>query len=421
MSKIHNVVSGDRITWLSQRYYGTETKTKIIINANPQLKGRKISLENLPTIYPGDTLIIPDDPSTKKPPKTIDAEVDNAVTVKIDGQKFAFFSSFSLSQEIDSFDTFSCDAPFYPDELVYREAFRPFGYKSCDVFYGSDLLFSGTLLAPASASTPDVNPLSISGYPKCGVLNDCSLSISKYPMEFNNQDLEQITNSIISDYGVSSDFQSPAGNKFKKVALAPSKKVLQFIIELAAQRGLLVTNNSEGNLLFWQTRNETITATFEEGETPFISCTPNFNPQQFYSHITGIMPAKQGVSSEKHTVENSFLISKGIARHYNFTLADVAKQDLQNSVKIKAGKMFADAMQWNLTVWGHRNKDGNLYEKNTFVSVKAPRAMIYKDTKFLIKSAVMNRDENGGDTTTMSLVLPESYSGDIPSVFPFEE
>lgn len=421
MSKIHNVVSGDRITWLSQRYYGTQSKTKLIINANPQLKGRVLSTESLPTIYPGDTLIIPDDPSSKKAPKTITSENDNDVTVKIQGQKFAFFSSFSLTQEIDSFDTFNFNAPFNPDELIYREAFRPFSYKPCEVYYGSDLLFNGTLLAPASASTPEINPLSISGYPKCGVLNDCTLSISKYPMEFNDQDLQQITDSIISDYGISSDFQSSAGNKFKKVALDPSKDVLRFIIELAAQRGLLVSNNSNGDLLFWQTRNEAITATLEEGETPFISCVPNFNPQQFYSHVTGIMPAKQGISSEKHTVENNFLINKGITRHYNFTLSDVAKQDLQNSVKIKAGKMFADAMQWTLTVWGHRNKDGNLYEKNTFISVKAPRAMIYQDTKFLIKSLTMTRDENGGDSTTMSIVLPESYSGSIPTTFPFEE
>lgn len=420
MAKTHTVIKGDLLIYISQKYYGTQAKWKTIVNANPQLKGRGTASDGSPLIFPGDNLIIPDDTTKTTPPKTIDAESENQVTIVIDGQKFAFFSDFTLTQEIDSFDTFRFSAPFDPEIENLKNAFRPFSYKSCDVFYGFEILFSGILLAPQSQSSPEINPVSISGYPTCGILNDVHLPITKYPMEFNNQDLEQITNNVIPEFGLSSEFSSSAGNRFKKVALEPTKNILSFLVDLALQRGLLISNNTSGNLLFWEADTRSITSNFTEGETPFISCVPNFNPQQFYSHITGIMNAKSGKQSEKYTIENDYLISQGIIRTYNFIIEDAEKSDLQTSVKNKAGRMFGDAMQYQLTVWGHRNKNNELYKKNTLISVLASRAMIYTDTQFLIKKVTFNRSSQGGDTTILDLVLPESYKGEIPTTFPFE-
>lgn len=420
MAKTHIVKLGDLLYLLSQKYYGTPSKWQKIVNANGFLKGRGKAIDGSPLIFPLDILIIPDD-IPQKPAQNINANSENDITIKIDGQRFAFFNEVSLTQEIDSFDVFNFSAPFKSDEFIYREAFRPFGYKNVQVYYGSNLFLDGTLLAPQSQSSPDIAPVSLTGYAKCGVLSKSNLSITRFPIEFNNQNLQQITNSMISDFGISATFESAAGNIFKKVTPEPEQKILDFLINLAQQRGLLISNTIEGNLLFWKTRTGIITSTFREGETPFISCIPNFDPDDFYSEITGIMPAKSGVASQKFTVVNNYMQSRGINRPYNFIISDAEQSDLQNAVKTKAGFMFANAISYQLKVFGHRNRNNQLYQKNTLISVLAPNAMIFRDTTFLIKKVTLNRTEQGGDTTILDLVLPESYSGQIPAIMPFEE
>ena len=365
MPKTHIVKLGDTLGRLSIKYYGTFPKWVKIKDANPQILGRGFAVDGSPLIFPGDILIIPDDiAKPKTPPLKIEPNSEDEVTVVINGNRFSFFQDFALTQNIDTFDGFTFSAPFDPTNVIYRESFRPFSYKDIQVFYGSEIWFSGILLAPQSQSSPQSKAVSLTGYPKCGVINDVMLPISKYPIEFNNQTLQQIATRLISDFSVSATFQGSPGNPFKKTALEPDKNILAFLIELADQRGLLISNTPEGNLLFWQANTGAVSATFKEGETPLISCTPTFNQQDFYSHVTGIMPAKSGVASQKYTVINTYLVQKRVIRPYNYIVSDAEAQDLQNSVKHKASRMFASACSYQITVQGHRNRLRQLYKKN---------------------------------------------------------
>jgi prophage tail gpP-like protein len=94
-------------------------------------------------------------------------------------------------------------------------------------------------------------------------------------------------------------------------------------------------------------------------------------------------------------------------------------KDLKKAVEQKAGRMFGNACSYTLTLRGHRDKNGNLYTKNTLINVLAQGSAIYTDTKFLIKSLVLSRTVAGGDVTTMNIVLPEAYTGSIPGVLPW--
>jgi len=89
-------------------------------------------------------------------------------------------------------------------------------------------------------------------------------------------------------------------------------------------------------------------------------------------------------------------------------------------VEQKAGRMFGNVCSYTLTVQGHHDQAGNLYQKNTTINVLAPGASIQIDTKFLIRSLTKSRTVSGGDSTTMNLVIPESFSGEIPKVVPWE-
>ena len=428
MDRVHNVISGDRITRISMRYYGTEDKTGLIVDANPQLAGRPISLENLPTIYAGDILIIPDESENiinlaqkNIVQETVEAE-ENQVTIIVAGKHFSFFTEYKIIEEIDTFDSFNFSGPFDDTQKIYRESFRPLSYNSCAIYYGRDLIFNGIMIAPQSKSIIDSKTFSIVGYPLCGVLNDCPMPISKYPIEYINQNLEQIAHSMALPFGIPVEFQANPGNPFEKVAPEPEQKVLDFLSGLAMQRGILLSNNPQGALIGWRANIDgKPVASIKEGELPYLSCSPVTDPQNYYSHITGLSPTEDEKPAEKYTVENPHLIKRGILRPFTYIVHDAKDTDLQASVNAKAGRMFASSAPYMLTLQGHRNQDSNRWKKNTLISVYAPGAMIYHETKFLIKSVTISRNVDSGDTTVLTLVLPDAYAGIIPEIVPWEE
>ena len=107
-------------------------------------------------------------------------------------------------------------------------------------------------------------------------------------------------------------------------------------------------------------------------------------------------------------------------RYKSMIIDDVKTQsDLEKAVNTQAGKMFADCVSYELTCEGHILIDNRLCKKGLCVCVKAPKAMIRRETNFIARNIKMIRT---GDqkTTQLSLVLPGSYTGKIPEVMPWE-
>jgi len=426
MSKSHTVLKGDTFWNISIKYYGVGTKYQTIINANPQLSGRN-KTAGLPGINPGDILIIPDETETvinqteqPKTQETISANNSDSISIMIDGKLFSYFTDYSLTLNIDTFDTFTFSAPFDETQAIYREAFRPFAYKPVSIYYGNNLIFTGVLISPGSSTSPDKKTISLSGYSKPAVLNDCHMPVSSFPLEFNKQTLAQIAPKLCAPYGIQSIFVDPVGNLFDKVAIDIDKNILSFLIDLAQQRGLLISNNERGELIFWKSGAGVPVASFKEGEYLFISCAPTFDPQSFYSHITAISQTTETTKSAQSTYINNYLVKRGINRHYNFIAEDCKNSEIATIAKQTSGRMLGACASYELTIQGHRDKSGSLFKKNTMISVLAPGAMIYRETVMLIKSLTISRTPEG-DTTIFNLVLPGSYTGEIPEVFPWEE
>jgi prophage tail gpP-like protein len=426
MSKSHKVGSGETLGEISIKYYGVFGKWTKIRDGNSQLSGRKKATDGSPLIYPGDILIIPD--TDEKAPDKIDGtatelskngDVDFALLVG--GKLFSGFTGFSLSFPVDSLDTFSFSAPFDDSVADFREAFRPFTYKKCAVYYKKKIVFTGKLLTPNPDVSEESKSINLKGYPLCGILDDSALPVSKYPPGYSGMTLESIANDAAGAFGLSVVVKNDNGSIFKKVAYEPEDKVLPFLTKLGEQHGLIFTNNSEGNLLFWKAGSSSVVATFKEGELPFVSCTPDFDPQNFFSHITGFSKTEKDKKSKSYTYENKYLTKRGVLRQFSFVADDTESSDLESAVKAKAGRMFGSAVVYKLVVEGVEDKYGNLFAKNTLVAVVSPGAMIYRETKLLVKQADIKRNDKDGRVTEFTLVLPGSYNGTLPEDFPWEE
>ena len=409
----YTVKRGDTLGKISIAHYGTFAQWIKIKEANPQLATRKKAIDGSPLIYPGDVLIIPQAvelPKTAANTKAIalDKSKKQDVSIYINGKLFTGFTGYTIEMPTDSFDSFSFSAPFDSTVKDFHEAFRPFTYKPCCVYYDGKKIFNGTLLTPNPSVTPESRTITLQGYPLCGVLNEAHLPESKYPPSYKGMTIKQIADDIAAPFGFKVVLDGDEGSAFDDVEYDPGETLLSFLNKLAGQRGLLITNNTDGDLLLWQPKEKNAQASFAEGVLPFVSCTPSFDAQQFYSHVTGFSKVSCKKDSASYTYENSFLTKRGVLRPYSYTVDDATDTDLEASVKAKAARMFASAVSYDVTVLGHKDKNGNLYAKNGCVTLKAPCAMVYRETKFLVDSVQLKRSDSEGDQTTLKLVLPGS-------------
>ena len=427
MPRSYTVKSGDTLNRISVKYYGSPQKWTDIVKANPQLAGRKTVYDGSPIIYPGDVLIIPEETAQSfvaepiKETVVLDENAPRDFSIVVNGKKFTGFTGCTLVRSVFGVDGFSFSSVWNSETKALRDAFRPFVYAPCDVYFSTDLVFKGRILTPAASIQPEAQTLNIQGYPLCGVLVDSTLPPSLYPAEYSGLNLKQIAETVCAPFGISVTVKGDVGAVFDKVEVELTDKVWDFLAKLAEQRNLFLTNTPDGNLLIYRPETEAVSANFIQGDVPFVSCTPEFDAQKMCSHVTGYTKTTKDAASVKYTYENKLLIKNGILRCHAEVVNDATEGTIEQSVKSIAGKMFASCVKYRLTVSGYRDKNGKLYKENIAVSVKAPGAEIYKETKLLADEVVLKRDDSNGMTAEFSLVLPGSRDGSLPEEYPWEE
>lgn len=423
MSKVHKVVSGDTLGGIAVKYLGSFSRWKDIVSVNAQLTGRRTASDGSPLIYPDDVLIIPVDELEIKniPAKKIEvADGEQDVAIVIDGKKFVGFTGYELNLSYDSFDTFSFSAPYNYALKELKNAIMPFLFKKCEIYYNGSLVFTGRLLTPDPKLESGSSEICLQGYPLCGVLNDCSMLPSQFPLQFEGLNIKQIAEKIIEPYKVGVVVRGDVGAEFEDVSCEMTDNVLPFLTKLLKQRNMLFTNDEKGRLVLFSAKEKKAEVSFCEGEAPLLSVSSKFNAQNFYSHITGFTKTGSDKDSLSYTFKNKYLINKGVMRYHSVKIDDAKTQnDLEKAVKAQAGRMFADCVSYDLSCEGHLLFNDVLCKKSLTVCVKAPSAMILRDTNFLARNIKIVRGSDGKHTE-MSLVFPSSYSDKVVERLPWE-
>ena len=410
MSITYKIITGDTFESIARKKYGTEIEAIRIANANPGV---------VEPLTPGVEISIPDLPEAPKnvQQRAASATIDE-VSILINNNRFRFWDSVRITRSIDTMDTIEFGAPFTHDIPGFKETFRPFSYQSIIATVGGDPIFTGTMLTPVPVLENKRKIISVSGYSLPGVLNDCTSPASAYPLEFDGQGLQEIIKTLVDPFGIAVDFVGDQGAIFERVASEPGKKVLSFIIELAKQRNLIVASTPGGKLIIWNSDTTGVpVANLEQGNSPVLSVTPFFKDQDYYSHVTGIEPVVVGLAGSQFTVKNSRL--PGVIRPHTFNAPDTINSTLKSAVDAKAGRMFGNMVSYSVRVDTWRDSNGNLWEPNTTINLIAPDAMIYNNYAFIIRSIEFETDSKT-QTATLNIVLPGSFSGEIPNNLPWD-
>lgn len=404
------VIQGDTFSIIARKQYGIETESGLIAKANPGV---------FEPLAPGIRLVIPDRPDalpTVLP--NAPAVSEDEVALSIDKKRFRFWDSVSITRSMDTLDTVEFVAPLEFDNTGFRDAFVPFSYADILITVGGAPLFTGVMLAPVPDLDAIRKTVAVSGYSLPGAMNDCPIPASAFPLEFNGQGLQDIAKTVARYFGVAVEFEDQQGPIFERVAADPTRRAFDFLTELAQQRNFVISSTPEGKLLFQRSVSPgSPVARLAQGEPPLVAVTTQFNPQGYYSHVTGLAPAVVGVDGSQHTVENSRL--KGVIRPFTFKADDTKNADVKEAVEAKMGRMFANTVSYPITVSTWRDPQGKLWAPNTTITLLAKGAMIYSDYEFIIRSVEFSRDE-ASESAVLRLVLPGAFDGKIPEVMPWE-
>lgn len=344
---------------------------------------------------------------------------EDPVSLQIDQKVFRSWTTFELKWALDSYATVEFSSPFEPTSRDFRDAFRPFTYKTVYCYTGNEKLFLGRMVGVHPRAAPDKKEVSVTAYALPAVLNDCSAPASALPLEFRKLTLEQIASALVGPFGIRTDFREIDQVQFDKVALEADRKIHDFLVELAQQRNLVITSAPEGHLLCWRSvAPGNPVARLSGTASPVLSVAASFEPQEYYSEITGHGPASRKKKGGSHTEPNPWLTD--VVRPHSFKLDNIEKGDVPTATKAKIARMFANAASFTVELATWRDPQGHLWQPNTTVKLLAPDAMIYRETEFIIREITLRQDAQSS-TATLELVLPGVFTGKVPAELPWME
>ncbi len=408
----YTVKAGDTFDTISRRVYGDHQFAALIAQANPG------AAEPLAA---GTTLITPTAPGAPANNRASNAPASNPneTAILVDGERFRFWSDLRLTQSLDAMDTFEFEAPFDSTLPAFKQTFVPFSYKPVVITIGGVTRFTGTNIGVTPNVGNDRKTISVSGYSRPGVLNDCTPPASMYPLvEYNGQSLQQIAKTLAKPFGLDVVFNGPPGAVVERVSAGASETILSFLSGLAKQRSLVISSTPDGKVLFQQSVNTgKPVAALRQGQSPVLDIRPTFSPQEYYSHITGLESVVLGMDGSQYTVKNPHLAN--IIRPLVFLPPDVIGGDVREAVKAKVGRMYGNMANYHVDVDTWRDPQGALWAPNTSMTLYAPDAMIYSPYEFILRSVAFNRNGEK-EVATLDLILPGAFSGEGPKVFPWE-
>lgn len=373
------------------------------------------------------------------------------VSMLIKGTQFVFWKDIRISRNIDTVSEASFNAPFDFEAEGFKENFAPFAYNPIIVSVNGKPLFTGTMV-DVTPVVSDTRTIQVTCYSTCGVLMDCTPPEDKAPFEYNNLNLKEIAEKMAEYFKLTVEFQGDPGAKFARVACDPDKKVFDFLTELSKQRGFVMSSNVDGALLFWKSEDGQPVAMLDEGVSPLLEVSPDFNPQEFYSDLTGLAPVEVGKAAVKKTVKpkkekddpklkkEKATPAKAVAkapkpatkyskfsaraetevfRPLTFKIDDAEGADVETATKAKLARMLGNMAKYTIQVATWFDSSGDLWAPNTKIKLRAPNAMIYDFYEFEIKSVEFALDASS-ETATLELSLPGSFSGEPPEIFPWE-
>lgn len=331
--------------------------------------------------------------------------------IKINGRNVEHFTELKLSRSLDSIaSTFSFAIRFNPENDDHKELFKPLAYHDVHIFSNDKkLLFTGTILNHSFKSDSTFNLLNISGYSKCGIFEDITIPPSMYPLESNKRSLRDIAKKLGDSFGVRILFDKTVINEvdrvFSKSTCDATETIKGYLSKLTSQRNILLSHNSRGQIVLFKP-NVKARPKYYFNKDNTLSMSSEWNGQNLHSEINVVrQPSSENAGVSTVDKVKSFyvnryrpttkILSSGEDTDTKRAAENEYAAELKNIVvKVELQGLFPDIIPGDL------------------INIHNHEIYSFAYSRWIVSNVDLSIDE-ASETTSLSLLLPESFSGNI--------
>lgn len=343
-----------------------------------------------------------------------------AIEIEESGQRLGEWSEIELQFGLDSYSAASLSGPFDHERPEVRAALQPMAFPRVTVSVGDELVITGKVTDVAPSVDAEQASVGVTVYSLAHELTEVCAPGDLLPLEFNHFDLRAIAQRLAGAFGLAVEFEqsSSPGARFARCRCEPDQAIHGFLVDLALQRGFVVSDRPSGALLFRGEAPTGAPVARLKGQ-PLGRVNAQFNPSSWFSTLTGRASQRAGKTSSSYTEPNP-LYRGSLPRPFTASLADTEAADVPRATRAALGRMVASVATYTVEdLPGWRDPNGQLWRPNTTLTLEAPEAMIYRETELLIRSVTLKQTAER-ETTTLGLVLPGAFGGTLPSALPWE-
>lgn len=340
------------------------------------------------------------------------------ITDRFKNRKIQYFNDFQIDLKHDSVaSTFGFKFYFDPNNEAHKELACVSHFHEAELWHEGELILTGFILSP-EFSVSDVEEMaSFTGYSKPGVLEDCEIPPSLYPLQSDGLSLKQIAQKLLTPFKLKMEIDPAVEDRVNKVfpksTASESQKIKDYLYEMCKQKNIVLSHNAKGELLFTETKSKQIPVLdfdLTGGTIPGTKFKFTYGGQQMHSHITLQRQASEtGGNAGEYTIKNPYVqivyrptVKSQTSGDDNDTSL-AARRELSN--ELRNIKLIIETDRWMV--------NNKILRPNNLISIIAPKLYIYKKTNFLIESVSLSGNEKS-TTASLTCVLPEVYTNEIP-------
>lgn len=358
---------------------------------------------------------------------------DNEVSLKVNGVKYKFWTSVSITSELNTI------APAFSVNAFSKSSLMIDGLKSgrpVTVKIGEDTVLTGYIeQTPVSYSATSAN-VGITGRSKTCDLIDCTVMVddpnisyekpdtsnSNYvscpqnaATEYKNVALETIIAQLIMPYGIKLVNETKPLTKKRNFSAKHEDTVLKALQNLTSTENLLFYGNEKGDLVVTEKGKLTADDALVLGQN-ILTGDASFDASKIYKYYRAVGQDKGATGKTGHDASshNYIAVDDNVSRTRLLTkkvqgVADTAKC----KVTAEGDRDYNRDQYFKITykVQGWRQSTGKLWKINSLVDIKDDFLGIdtQRSQKFLITRVVFNLTENEGMTTTLDVIPPNGW------------
>ena len=384
----YTVQNGDTLERIASIAYGDPSRSRDIENAN-----------QINQLIPGIILRLPPEDQTA-PQITSDGLVLIVDGIEIQTESLRFFES--LETIADGWTAVIAWTPLEKPEL--DAAIRPYHYGNANIFLDRELLGTGRLYLTHTGLKGRQQAVL-----ECwSIAADFVDSTLQPPYEENNVTLLQRAETLAKPFFLEVISKLDQDGIFDRVTATEEQTAGSHLLDLAKQRGALVSSTEFGEILISvpNPSGEPV-ATIEEGVEGFSGFEAKFDGRKRFSDYR--MIGETAFDGPNNAVSKDQAVT--VTRFKTKTVNDTTVGEIQRAADWEKTKFLSEALTLPISARGFKAPNGKRWKKGDYVILISPTLFINDGFTMLIKS-VEFLDDSNGETSLLTLVPPSVYSGD---------